>query len=307
MSSFWQPQGLLFGPLSNLYWCRTHAMLPTPFLLNPTEHIWRIYFSGRDDSNRSAISFFDLKASDTQLSIIYIHEEPALTPGRLGTFDDNGVSPSCVIVNDNDQKLLYYIGWNPGSTTRVNLYGGLAQEVGGNEFQRVFESPLLERIPSDPLINTAPWVVKVDQHFVMFYVSGLRWNAPDFPYYNIKYAYSDDGINWRREGKVALDFSSSSETALARPFVIKDQEIWRMWFSKRIGNYSIGYAESIDGITWNRRDSIYGLQPGNRPGEDVMVEYAVVINSENSNWLLYNGNDYGRLGIFHARGSNFDR
>lgn len=140
----------------------------------------------------------------------------------------------------------------------------------------------------------------------MYYVSGLQWIAPDFPYYNIKIANSSDGINWIREGKVAIDFASSRETALARPFVIKDRDIWRMWFSKRIGNYSIGYAESKDGIIWKRRDEVYGLEPGNREGEDLMVEYAVVIKAENTNWLLYNGNDYGRHGIFHARGPNFD-
>ena len=77
-------------------------------------------------------------------------------------------------------------------------------------------------------------------------------------------------------------------------------------FSKRVGTYSIGYAESRDGISWKRNDEAYGLAPGNRPGEDVMVEYGVVISSENKNWLLYNGNEYGRFGIFAAQGEKFD-
>ena len=306
MSNFWEPQGLLFKPLSHLSWCRSHAMLPTPFLLDESLNVWRIYFSGRDESNRSSISFFDVEATDSELSIVSVNEIPVLTPGQLGAFDDSGVSPSCVIKNNEDHLLLYYIGWNPGSTTRVNLFGGLAIEAKNNLFERLFDSPLLERIPSDPLINTAPWVIKTSEQFVMFYVSGTKWEAPDFPYYNIKIAYSEDGVVWRRKGRVVLDFLSQSETALARPFVMKDKELWRMWFSKRVGQYSIGYAESSDGINWRRRDEIYGLEPGDRPGEDEMVEYAVVIKSKNRNWLLYNGNDYGRFGIFHAKGFMFD-
>lgn len=306
MSEFWKPLGLLFEPLTHLDWCRSHAMLPTPLLQDATNNIWRIFFSGRDEQNRSSISFFDLQASDSELTIIKVAESPVLTPGRLGTFDDNGVSPSCAIKNREGLCLLYYIGWNPGSTTRVNLFGGLSRQVENNKFERVMESPILERIPTDPFINTAPWVVQDSAGFTMFYVSGTGWKNRDFPNYNIKLAKSIDGVSWNRDGIVALDFSSERETALARPFVMKDKNIWRMWFSKRVGNYSIGYAESLDGTFWRRRDELYGLEPTNRPGEDEMVEYGVVITSSNRNWLLYNGNDYGRNGIFHARGPKFD-
>lgn len=281
-------------------------MLPTPILRDPIRSIWRIYFSGRDEKNRSSISYFDLHVSDYELSIVRTNNTPVLTPGRLGTFDDNGVSPSCVARDSLGHQMMYYIGWNPGSTTRVNLFGGLAREVEDGKYERVMESPLLERIPTDPMLNTAPWVVQVGGEYYMYYVSGLKWESPNFPYYNIKMAQSSDGILWRREGKVVLDFQSEDETALARPFVIKDENVWRMWFSKRVVNYSIGYAESTDGISWTRKDQIYGLKPTSRSGEDEMVEYGVVIPSSNTNWLLYNGNDYGRFGIFHARGPRFD-
>lgn len=281
-------------------------MLPTPILKDPIQSIWTIYFSGRDEKNRSSISYFDLHVSDSELSVVRANNTPVLTPGRLGTFDDNGVSPSCVTRDPIGRQIMYYIGWNPGSTTRVNLMGGLAREGENGKFERVMESPLLERIPTDPMLNTAPWVIQIEDKFYMYYVSGLKWKSADFPYYNIKIAKSNDGILWKREGKVVLDFQSADETALARPFVIRDENLWRMWFSKRVGNYSIGYAESTDGISWTRKDQLYGLEPTNRSGEDKMVEYGVVISCNNTNWLLYNGNDYGRFGIFYARGPLFD-
>ena len=40
----------------------------------------------------------------------------------------------------------------------------------------------------------------------MWYVSCEGWRERDLPIYNIKYAHSSDGINWIREGVVAIDF-----------------------------------------------------------------------------------------------------
>lgn len=281
-------------------------MLPTPLLIDSKKKLWRIYYSGRDSLNRSAVSFFDLTVGKLQLKITDFSKEPILSYGRLGTFDDSGVSPSCLTQLSDTKQLLFYIGWNPGSTTRVNLYGGLAINSDNKGFTRAFESPLLERTPTDPFINTAPWVVNTGTEFYMYYVSGTEWKTSDSPRYNIKFATSKDGVNWKREGKVVLDFESTDETALARPYVIVQDNIWRMWFSKRVGNYSIGYAESSDGINWVRQDQKYGLETSENIYENEMVEYGVVIPGEDVNWILYNGNEYGKYGIHHAKGGSFD-
>ena len=66
----------------------------------------------------------------------------------------------------NNEIALYYIGWNPGSTVRVNLFGGLAiSKDNGKSFERWSEAPILERTKTDPFLNTAPWVVKNENKY----------------------------------------------------------------------------------------------------------------------------------------------
>lgn len=297
----WERLGLLFAPDKSLPWSRTHAMIPTPLLVDGN---YRIFYSARNDLNQSSISWFEIELSQ-EPKVLRSSQTPVLAPGDLGCFDDNGVSPSCLIKLDSGDIGMYYIGWNPGSTTRVNLFGGLAlSHDGGETFVRWSRAPILERTRTDPFINTAPWVIKTSSEYRMYYVSGSGWAHKDSPRYNIKVAHSHDGLTWDRTGEVVLDFISSVETALARPFVIEEDGLWRMWVASRVNEYSIAYAESNDGIHWERKDKLYGLTPSGLGEEKVMTEYASVIRSDGYLWMLYNGDDYGKAGILLARRRN---
>ena len=53
----------------------------------------------------------------------------------------------------------------------------------------------------------------------------------DLPRYNIKTAHSLDGKHWVRKGHVCIDFKDNTENALARPYVLLEDGLWRMWFS----------------------------------------------------------------------------
>ncbi len=273
---------------------RTHAMIPTPEMID--DGVVKIYFSGRNDQNQSHIGWalIDLSQPD---KIIDFSSEPVLAPGQLGCFDDNGVTPSCV-VRDGDETRLYYIGWNPGSTVRMHLFGGLAiRSNGGGEFARWSRAPIIERCPTDPYLNTAPWVVKAAAEWRMYYVSGTEWVHKDLPRYNIKLARSQDGKIWRRDGHVCIDFANSDENALARPFVIEENGVWKMWFAHKGEAYRLGYAESEDGVTWHRRDDFAGVQPSEGEWDSDMVEYAAVVEHAGQHFMFYNGNNYGHGGI----------
>ena len=104
------------------------------------------------------------------------------------------------MINLTDDELgLYYIGWNPGSTVRMHIFGGLAiSKDGGETFERWSRAPILERNQIDPYFNTAPWVVRDGDGFRIFYVSCKEWRNKDLPRYNIKTGYSKDGKNWVR-------------------------------------------------------------------------------------------------------------
>jgi predicted GH43/DUF377 family glycosyl hydrolase len=288
----WKRHGLVIRPTGEP-WMVTHAMVPTPDRIGGS--LYRLYFSGRDERNRSHVSYAVIDLEDPT-RVLETAPAPCLSPGELGTFDDNGVTPSCLIRDGREQRL-YYIGWDPGSTVRVHLFGGLAVSVdGGRTFVRWSRAPILERTREDPFLNTAPWVIREDDGWRMYYVAGLGWDAPDAPRYHIRTATSHDGRSWLRTGQVCLDLRGPEETALARPYVIRDRGVFRMWLSHRGDTYRIGYAESADGVTWIRDDAHGGLDVSTSPFEDRMIEYAAVVPHRGSYVMFYNGNDYGREG-----------
>lgn len=296
----WKKQGLIFKPDTDRWWMKSHAMIPTPHKIE--EGIYKVFFSGRNENNQSHIGWFLIDLNHPT-HVIEVSEEPVLAPGRLGCFDDNGVTPSCLIHRDNE-LYLYYIGWNPGSTVRMHLFGGLAiASKQDGIFTRWSEAPIIERCPSDPFLNTAPWVVKAGNQWRMYYVSGVGWVHKDLPRYNIKIAYSDDGKNWHREGQVCIDFANEEETALARPYVIFDEGIWRMWFAYKGQTYKLGYAESLDGITWHRNDALVGIDLAGNKYDSDMMEYAAVVKYQEKYFMFYNGNNYGKDGINLAIGN----
>jgi hypothetical protein len=291
----WRKLGIVIRPDKRLFWAQTHCMVPTPQSLG--NGLVRVFFSGRDGLNRSHIGYATVDLNQDGRLVDYT-AEPVLVPGALGCFDDNGVTPSCVVDLPDGELGLYYIGWNPGSTVRMNIFGGLAiSKDGGKSFERWSRAPILERNRTDPYLNTAPWVVREGEGYRIFYVSGHEWLHEDLPRYNIKTGTSKDGKHWLREGHVCLDFRDKTEHALARPYVVLDDGLWRMWFSYKSAEYRIGYAESRDGLIWERLDHLVGIDVSPSGFDSEMVEYGAVVCHDGRHFMFYNGNNYGFDGI----------
>lgn len=294
----WEKLGLIITPEKvNRDWMVTHGMDPS--IDHVRDDIFRIYYCGRNSSNQSLIGYaeIDINAPHT---ILKTPEEPVLNMGALGCFDDNGVTASC-IVNDEGKKYLFYIGWKPKSTTRFGLMTGLAvSEDGGESFKRVSRGPILQLTDKEPFsILTAPYVLKEGSRWKMWYVSCTEWVHADLPRYNIKYAESANGIDWQQDGIVCLDYQSPEETAIARPSIQFEDGIYKMWFCYKLGDetYKMGYAESGDGIKWERMDHQAGLYASESGWDSEMVEYPCVFNHKDRKYMLYNGNGYGIDGI----------
>ncbi len=298
----WEKKGLVIKPDKKKFFSRSHAMIPTPFKLK--KGIYRIFFSGRNYKNQSHICSVTIDINKN-FKIISKNSKPILSPGKLGTFDDNGVTPSCLIKLKPNTLGLFYIGWNPGSTVRMHLFGGLAiSEDNGKTFKRWSEAPIIERNSYNPYLNTAPWVIKVNNKYLMYYVSGTKWINKNLPRYNIKIAYSNDGFSWKYKNDVCINFKNRSENALARPFVFRDNNKWKMFFSSKGKNYKLGYAESNDAINWQRKDKVIKFKKSNTSFDSEMMEYFSVIKENNKYFMFYNGNNYGSEGIALAIGIN---
>lgn len=296
----WEKRGLIFQPKGQRPWLLSHAALPVADWLG--DDLYRVYFSSRDSKNRAQIGFFDINITAPQ-TILRLSEEPVIRPGPLGAFDDSGVTSGC-IMNYEGKKYQYYSGWTIGVTVPFYFYVGLAISTdGGQSFHKVSAAEILGRDETDPYLTASPTVLVENDLWRMWYVSGTGWcieNDRPQHRYHIKYAESTDGIHWKREGMVCIDYASADEHALARPKVIKESSTYKMWFSHRGTAYRLGYAESKDGINWERNDQVAGIDVSESGWDSEMVAYADVFEHKGIKYMLYNGNGYGKTGIGYA-------
>jgi len=295
----WKKKGRILNGIKNETWPFMHASLPTPEIIN---NKIRILFSSRDDLNKSHIGCVEVDINNPK-KIFQIKKKPILSPGKIGTFDDDGVMPSSII-SIGEKKYLYYIGWNRRTSIPYHNSIGLAiSNDGGKKFQRYSEGPIIERNLLEPYSSASSFVLKENKKWRMWYLSGIKWDIKNGirPKYHIKYAESKDGINWIREGKISIDFKNKHEWAISRPCVIKEQKKYKMWYSYRGKiDYRIGYAESKDGINWIRKDFDSGITVSTTGWDSKMIEYPYVMKLKNHYLMLYCGNGFGKTGFGFA-------
>jgi hypothetical protein len=293
----WVKKGLIFKPEGQFEWVMTHAMLPVADHISGD--IYRIFFSGRDKLNRSLTGYIEIDINNPQ-KILKISPEPVLGLGSLGAFDDNGVSPTC-IVNIQGKKYLYYFGWNKGSLVRAAEVSGLAISSDfGDSFQRISRAPVIDRTDAEPYqILVISCILIENGAWRMWYDSADEWQTPELPRYNIKYAESADGINWIRKGIVSVNYKSDDESRVSRASVIKEDGIYKMWhcYAMNSGGYRMGYAESVDGYQFERKDDSLTIQVSPSGWDSEMVCYPHVFVHKGQKIMLYCGNGYGRTGF----------
>jgi hypothetical protein len=296
----WVKKGLIFSPQGQHEWVTTHAMLPIADRIG--DDLYRIYFSGRDRQNRSLTGYVEVDFADPH-KILKLSERPILGLGELGAFDDNGVSPTW-LVNKGSEKYLYYFGWNKGSLVRAAEVSGLAISTdGGVTFRRHSRAPVIDRTDAEPFqILVISCILIENGIWRMWYDSADRWISPELPRYNIKYAESTDGIHWKRDGVVSVTYKADEESRVSRASVIKEDGIYKMWlcYAMGSGGYRMGYAESEDGLRFERCDEKAGIDLSPSGWDSEMVCYPHVFVHKGRKIMLYNGNGYGRSGFGYA-------
>jgi hypothetical protein len=293
----WIKRGRIFCPDGRVAWMRSHAANPAAEPLGGGR--FRVYFSPRDDANRSSIGCFDWEPGAPD-RLPRPAEEPVLRPGDPGLFDDSGTSMGCVLEVEGT-RYLYYVGWNLGVTVPWRNSIGLAVSEHGGPYRRVSRAPILDRSEVDPFSLSYPWVILDGGVWRMWYGSNLTWGpTPGDMRHVIKYAESADGVSWTRAGHVAIPLGGPEEWAVARPCVLRDGDRYRMWYSRRGERYRLGYAESRDGVRWERKDAEAGLDVSATGWDAEMIAYACVCTWNGRGYMLYNGNGYGKTGIGFA-------
>jgi hypothetical protein len=287
----------------------SHASIP--FAFHISDDLYRIYFSSRNHEGQSFPYYIDGEVTGGAIKLLGKPVGPLLELGALGTFDDSGMMPTCAL-RHSGRVYLYYIGWNPQVTVSYRLSIGLAvSDDDGRAFTRYSASPVCDRSLEEPFFNTAPYVLIEDRLWRMWYISCTRWtiiNGHPEPSYHVKYAESTDGIHWNKEGTVCLDYDDRAK-ALGRPSVIYSGGKYRMYFSYRdtadyrdspSHAYKIGLAESTDGVNWLKQYGETGIDLSSDGWDSVMMEYCHVFRHGATEYMLYNGNGFGKEGFGYA-------
>ena len=191
--------------------------------------------------------------------------------GTAGGWDVNGIYTASVL-KDGDTYRMWYTGREASGLREI----GYATSPDGLAWNKEATNPVLTA--------TNPWelgtvyypnVIKDGTGYKMYY-SARAVNNPDNSPAEICYATSPDGIAWTKPDLGLFDFGGSThnnivmalgaagsfdDTRASHPHVIKDGDVYRMWYSGYDDdgtshdpktNWSIGYATSTDGIHWTK-------------------------------------------------------
>jgi hypothetical protein len=298
---YWSKIGNVFCPDKNYNWMWSHAANPVPYVIDEYQGIVRVFFTTRNMQNNSFIGFVDVDFN-RDFEIRNISEKPVISPGEIGMFDDSGTAMGYIIKKENI-FFLFYLGWNLKVTVPwLNTIGVAKSGSIDGEFKKLSKAPIMDRSNEDPYSISYPSILYDDGKYKMWYGSNLSWGTDQSSMQHvIKYAESDDLINWRRTDEVHIGLQHKNEYAISKPWVVREGNLFKMWYSYRaigeIKTYRIGYAESKDGKTWQRKDEFVGIDVSKLDWDCQMICYPSVFVLNNKTFMLYNGNDFGKTGF----------
>jgi hypothetical protein len=291
----WRKLGPVFNADGRYDWMVSHAANPV------AEHrggdLFRVYFSPRDAGNRAHVAAADVEVRGETVRVVGVADTPVVAPGPAGTFDDSGTTMGC-LVHDGPRSYLFYLGWNLGVTVPWRNSIGLAvRDHPDGPFVKHSPAPVLDRGRCDPYTLSYPCVLRDGAGWRMWYGSNLAWGTHESDMHHVlKSATSRDLLNWERDGVTVLGLEGD-EIAVCRPWVVKEGGRYKMWFCHRTHAYRMGYAESADGLRWERRPGGAGLEPSAEGWDSEMVAYGSVCDHGGRRYLFYNGNRYGKTGF----------
>ena len=261
--------------------------------------MFRIFYNIRDEKNRAHVTYLDYDIESNKIE--KLAKKNLISPGEKGTFDDCGCSLGCVL-DVGDQYYMYYLGWNlPKTVPFMNTIGLAIYDKKTDTCKKYSPAAILDRNSVDPISISYPYVMFENGIYRMWYGSHISWRNTTFEKYDflhiLKYAESKDGLSFKRDGRICIEGDGIIEYAFSRPSVIKENGIYKMWYTYRGEKYRIGYAESTDGLSWKRLDNEMSFTPSGNGWESDEVSYPCVFSYEGKRYMLYCGNAYGKTGF----------
>ena len=295
----WEKLGQIFYVNENNRYIKTHAS--NPLAIHLEGDIFRVFYSGRDEENKSSVGFVDVDI--VQKKVIKDNNGLIFKYGSYDSFYSHGVSIGN-LYESNNEKYILFMGWN--IRNNEHWRGDIGR-------LRLIENKRLEITPSQPFITTDeddkvslsyPFVIFHEGIYKMWYGSTLSWTSENGEMIHvINYATSTDGENWEKHGLV-IPYELGVAQAFSRPTVLINEGGYHMWYSYRSGTgekYRIGYAYSFDGLHWIRKHDEVGIDVSENGWDSEMICYPFVLEHKDEIYMLYNGNGYGKDGFGIAK------
>lgn len=295
----WTKLGQLYEPASTGRHpkLRSHAANPLPVHLE--DDVYRIFFSGRDEFNRSSVGAVDIDI--VRRRIVQEHYYPFFVHGPEGSFYADGVSIGNVY-EVNGVRYMLFMGWQApkdghwrGDIGRLTVTPAALLELNDSQ-------PFLGVDETDLISLSYPWVQASRQGgFEMWYGSTRTWDAGNGEMLHVIHrASSADGHLWHRTG-LAVPYQLGQAQAFSRPTVACGADAaLEMWFSYRSGageKYRIGYARKENEDEWVLMLESKTINISASGWDSEMIEYPFVFDHRDRRYMLYNGNGYGRTGF----------
>jgi hypothetical protein len=287
----WLKLGVIIEPNEEISWCLSHT--GSPYVKKQGNKRY-IYFTGRDINNISRIGRGELILSDKPF-VKNITKEPIVDLGDLGTFYEDGTSYPCVV-----EDKLYFIGWK--KLVNVPFENNLGMALIQNNKTSVFSTIPIFELTENEKFGVGSVDILKDSEYHCWYTAFLSWGTTlnKKHTYTIKYAKSNDGVNWERFDNVCINFNDG-EYAICRPSVVKFENCYHMVFCARGDKYKLGYAFSYDKVKWYRDDSKLNIKCSPRSFDSEEMCYPHWFIEETTLYLLYCGNNYGDSGVGIAK------
>lgn len=305
----WEKRGKIFDRNTfKLDWFTKNAMMALPYILN--DKILRVFVTLCDDENIGRIGYVDLDI-DNPSTIINYSRRPVIDIGDPGTYDDNGVVTGSLF-EDGDDLYLFYSGYQLGKKIPYMIFSGAAiSRDGGESFEKLHkEVPMLDRIPTEKNFRCVPNIIQQGTTFKMWYHADCfqqsAWLTNNMgkmqPVYSERYLESDSLLEWNGKGQSVLDFTSDDEHGLSIGSIWVEDSTYKCIYSVRTlsKGYRLGYAESLDGKKFERKDDELNIDVTQGDFDSEMMCYAKMINVKGRTYLFYSGNHYGMEGIGYA-------
>ena len=276
---------------------RTHAMLPTPHVMD--DRI-RIFYASCDLEMRGRVFFADFDR-EPPFRIIRRSQGPVLDVGPPGAFDCDGANPSQALIIDGRLALLY-IGWRRGPPEApYTLFGAAAfSDDDGLSFERA-EEPWLAPLRGERQFRTGPFLEQGPDGPRLLYIGGDGFRPcgeRQLPRYALMELTCSSALEWDGPPRLLLAPDlEADEIGFGRPVSYDDAHGTRRLM------LSIRTAQGYRLVESDRRPEAIAARAFRpvipeplEPWESHMTCFGARCTVEDHELLFYNGDGYGRTG-----------